>query len=72
VRLRARKRAPEARSRCAADATELLKAYVKRGKNDAADTATICEAVSRLSMRFVPIKNAEQQAALICIERQIC
>ena len=52
--------------------TELLKAYVKRGKNDAADTAAICEAVRRSSMRFVPIKNAEQQAALICIERQIC
>jgi transposase len=33
-------------------------------KNDAADAEAICEAVSRPSMRFVPIKNAEQQAVL--------
>jgi len=39
------------------------KAYVRRNKNDAADAAAICEAVSRPSMRFVPIKTAEQQAA---------
>ena len=37
-----------------------VKAYVKRGKNDAADAAAICEAVTRPSMRFVPIKSAEQ------------
>ena len=42
-----------------------VKAYVKRGKNDAADAAAICEAVRRPSMRFVPIKNAEQQSALM-------
>ena len=42
-----------------------VKAYVKRGKNDAADAAAICEAVTRPSMRFVPIKTAEQQAALM-------
>ena len=42
-----------------------VKAYVKRSKNDAADAAAICEAVRRPSMRFVPIKNAEQQAALM-------
>jgi len=41
-----------------------VKAYVKRGKNDAADAAAICEAVSRPSMRFVPIKTREQQAVL--------
>lgn len=41
-----------------------VKAYVKRQKNDAADAAAICEAVSRPSMRFVPVKSAEQQAAL--------
>ena len=35
----------------------------KRGKNDAADAAAICEAVSRPNMRFVPIKSEEQQAA---------
>ena len=42
-----------------------VKAYVKRNKNDAADAAAICEAVTRPSMRFVPIKTAEQQAALM-------
>jgi transposase len=42
-----------------------VKAYVKRGKNDAADAAAICEAVTRPSMRFVPVKTAEQQAALM-------
>jgi len=34
----------------------------KRGKNDAADAAAICEAVQRPSMRFVPIKSQEQQS----------
>lgn len=38
------------------------KAYVRRNKNDAADAAAICEAVSRPSMRFVPVKTVEQQA----------
>ncbi len=42
-----------------------VKAYVKRGKNDAADAAAICEAVTRPSMRFVPIKTVEQQAVLM-------
>jgi transposase len=42
-----------------------VKGYVKRSKNDAADAAAICEAVTRPSMRFVPIKTAEQQAALM-------
>jgi len=42
-----------------------VKAYVKRGKNDAADAAAICEAVTRPSMRFVPIKSIEQQSALM-------
>src|SRR6516162_1187261 len=39
------------------------KAYVRRNKNDPADAAAICEAVSRPSMRFVAIKNVAQQAA---------
>jgi transposase len=39
--------------------------YVKRGKTDAADAAAICEAVTRPTMRFVPIKTAEQQAVLM-------
>lgn len=42
-----------------------VKAYVKRGKNDALDAEAICEAVQRPSMRFVPIKSAEQQAVLV-------
>jgi transposase len=42
-----------------------VKAYVKRGKNDTADAEAICEAVTRPSMRFVPIKSAEQQGALM-------
>ena len=41
-----------------------VKPYVKRGKNDAADAEAICEAVTRQTMRFVPIKSREQQAAL--------
>ena len=41
------------------------KPYVKRGKNDAADAAAICEAMSRPDMRFVPVKRAEQQAVLM-------
>jgi transposase len=42
-----------------------VKAYVKRNKNDAADAEAICEAVRRPSMRFVPVKTAEQQATLM-------
>src|SRR5665213_800431 len=42
-----------------------VKANVKRGKNDANDAAAICEAVTRPSMRFVPIKSKEQQTALM-------
>jgi transposase len=34
-----------------------VKAYVRRQKNDAADAAAICEAVTRPSMRFVPIRS---------------
>jgi transposase len=40
-----------------------VKAYVKRNKTDAADAEAICEAVTRPTMSFVPIKTAEQQAA---------
>src|SRR5262245_56146818 len=38
-----------------------VKAYVKRGKTDAGDAAAICEAVTRPSMTFVPIKSIESQ-----------
>jgi transposase len=37
----------------------------KRGKNDAADAAAICEAVQRPNMRFVPVKSIEQQGRLM-------
>jgi transposase len=37
-----------------------VKAYLKRGKNDAADAEAICEAVTRPNMRFVPVKSEEQ------------
>src|SRR6195256_2135846 len=43
---------------------QYVKPYVKRNKTDAADAEEICEAVGRPNMRFVPIKNAEQQAVL--------
>lgn len=44
---------------------QYVKPYVKRGKNDAADAEAICEAMSRPTMRFVPAKSAESQAALM-------
>lgn len=40
----------------------------KRGKNDAADAAAICEALQRPHMRFVPVKTEAQQAQL-CVHR---
>jgi len=45
-------------------APQFVKPYVKTNKNDAADAEAICEAVARPSMRFVPVKNGEQQAIL--------
>jgi transposase len=42
-----------------------VKPYVKRNKNDAADAEAICEAVARPTMRFVPVKSEEQQAAIL-------
>lgn len=42
-----------------------VKPYVKRNKNDAADAEAICEAVTRPTMRFVPIKTPEQQSILM-------
>ena len=40
----------------------------RRGKNDAADAAAICEAVTRSQMRFVPIKEEHQQI-ILCLHR---
>jgi transposase len=42
-----------------------VKAYARGNKNDAADAEAICEAVTRPTMRFVPIKGVGQQAVLV-------
>ena len=42
-----------------------VKPYVKRNKNDAADAEAICEAATRPTMRFVPVKTEEQQSVLM-------
>jgi transposase len=42
-------------------APQFVKAYVKSPKNDARDAEAICEAVTRPTMRFVPIKQLEPQ-----------
>ena len=42
-----------------------VKPYLRRQKNDAADAAAICEAVTRPSMRFVPVKSKQQQSTLM-------
>ncbi|MEM9765459.1 MAG: IS110 family transposase [Pseudomonadota bacterium] len=44
---------------------QFVKPYVKSQKNDAADAEAICEAVMRPTMRFVPVKSVDQQAALL-------
>jgi transposase len=41
-----------------------VRAYVRRNKTDAADAAAICEATSRPTTRFVPIRDAEDQAVM--------
>ena len=46
-------------------APQHVKPYVKRGKNDAADAAALCEAVSRPGMKFVAAKTPDEQAALM-------
>lgn len=51
-------------------APQLVKPYVKRNKNDAADAEALCEAMSRPSMRFVPVKSAAQQAALMLAQER--
>jgi len=43
---------------------QYVKPYVKRNKNDVADAEACWEAAQRQNMRFVPVKTAEQQAAL--------
>jgi transposase len=46
-------------------APQHVKPYVKRNKNDGRDAEGLCEAMSRPTMRFVPVKSTEQQAALM-------
>jgi transposase len=42
-----------------------VKPYIRRQKNDAADAAAICEAVTRPSMRFVAARSLMNQATLM-------
>jgi len=42
-----------------------VKPYVKRQKNDMADAEAICEAVTRPTMRFVPVKSGDQQSVMV-------
>jgi transposase len=51
---------------------QYVKAYIKRNKSDLADAEAICEAVKRPSMRFVPVKTAEQQSALMMHRAETC
>jgi transposase len=46
-------------------APQHVKPYVKRNKNDRRDAEGLCEATGRPTMRFVPVKTSEQQAALM-------
>ena len=55
-------------------APQHIKPYVRRNKNDGRDAEAGCEAMSRPRMRFVPVKSAEEQAALMLVkmrERQV-
>jgi transposase len=45
-------------------APKFVAPYRKSDKNDGNDAEAVCEAVTRPSMRFVPVKSAEQQALL--------
>ena len=49
-------------------AAQFVSPYRKGGKNDSNDAEAICEAVSRPTMRFVPVKTVEQQA-ILCVHR---
>lgn len=52
-------------------AAQLVSPYRNQGatgKNDANDAAAICEAASRPTMRFIPVKSIEQQS-MLCVHR---
>ena len=44
---------------------QYVKPFVKTNKNDASDAEAICEAMMRPTMRFAPVKSAEQQSVLM-------
>jgi transposase len=44
---------------------QYVRPYVKTNKHDAADAEACCEAVQRPGMRFVPVKNEQQQSLLM-------
>src|SRR5690606_15073014 len=44
---------------------QYVRPYVKTNKNDAADADAICEAMTRPTMRFVPVKEEDQQEVLV-------
>src|SRR5690606_7196862 len=44
---------------------QYVRPYVKTNKNDAADAEAICEAMTRPTMRFVPVKEEDQQEVLV-------
>jgi transposase len=46
---------------------QYVKPYVRRGKSDSLDAEAICEAMSRPSMSFVPVKTEEQQAGAMLL-----
>lgn len=46
---------------------QYVKAYLKRNKNDGRDAEAGCEAMSRPTMRFVPVKGPERQAAQMLV-----
>jgi transposase len=48
-------------------APQHVKPYIKRNKNDGRDAEALCEAMSRPTMQFVPVKTEEQQAALMLV-----
>ena len=51
-------------------APQHVKPYVKRNKNDLRDAEGGCEAMSRPTMRFVPVKTVAQQAGLMLLKQR--
>jgi transposase len=50
---------------------QYVKPYVKRGKSDSLDAEAICEAMSRPSMSFVPVKSEDQDPAFRALRRRL-